>query len=83
MALYPPRFQSGLEQLFNQLVKPRLRSFIDECYKGVTYTLDEDSYSEAEFQDVVRKRFVRGWEALVEPYRVSPAHFFWLEEMTP
>lgn len=35
----------------------------------MTYLLDEDSYSEAEYQDLVRNRFVRSWEALVEPYK--------------
>ncbi|CED83209.1 Golgi transport complex COD1 protein [Phaffia rhodozyma] len=63
--------KASLDQLFNQLVRPRLRAFIEDCYKGVTYTLDEDSYAEAEFQDVVRKRFARGWDALVEGYRDS------------
>lgn len=36
----------------------------------MSYTLDEDAYADAEFQDVVRKRFVRGWDALLEGYRV-------------
>ncbi|KAL7411046.1 COG4 transport protein-domain-containing protein [Mrakia frigida] len=63
--------KTGTDQLFNQLVRPRLRPFLDDCYKGVTYTLDEEAYAEAEFQDIVRKRFVRGWDALVEGYRAS------------
>jgi conserved oligomeric Golgi complex subunit 4 len=37
----------------------------------VTYNLDEDSYAEADFQDTVRKRFVRSWNNLVDGYRVS------------
>lgn len=47
-----------------------MRLFIEDCYKGVSYALDEDGYAEAEFQDVVRKRFVRGWDVLLEGYRV-------------
>jgi len=61
--------KAGLDQLFNQLIRPRLRPLLSECYRDVTYLLDEDSYSEAEYQDIVRKRFVRSWEALVEPYK--------------
>jgi hypothetical protein len=67
--------QSGVDQLFNQLVRPRLRPFIEDCYKGVSYALDEDGYADAEFQDVVRKRFVRGWDALLEGYRVRRPPF--------
>ena len=69
--------QSGLDQLFNQLVRPRLRPLIADCYKDVSYVLDEDSYGEAEYQDVVRKRFVKLWESLVEPYRATftPANY--------
>ncbi|KAK4683669.1 conserved oligomeric Golgi complex subunit 4, partial [Tremellales sp. Uapishka_1] len=61
--------KNGLEQLFNQLTRPRLRSLLDDCYKDVTYLLDEDSYAEAEELDLLRKRFIRGWEALIEGYR--------------
>jgi hypothetical protein len=63
--------QAGLEQLFNQLTRPRLRNLLDECYKDVSYTLDEDSFAEAEDMDIVRKRFVRAWETLLDGYRVS------------
>ncbi len=62
--------QTGLEQLFNQLTRPRLRSSLDDCYKDVSYALNEDSFVESEEQNVVRKRFVRAWEGLVEGYRV-------------
>jgi hypothetical protein len=61
--------QSGLDQLFNQLIRPRLRPLLTECYKDITYMLDEDGYNESEYQDLFRKRFVKGWDALVEPYR--------------
>lgn len=62
--------KSGLDQLFNQLVRPRLRPLLTDCFKGVSYVLDEEAYNEAEYQDVLRKRFVKGWEGLVEGYRV-------------
>jgi len=31
--------------------------------------VEDDSYSVAEYQDVVRKRFVRAWEGLVDGYK--------------
>jgi hypothetical protein len=63
--------QTGLEQLFNQLIRPRLRNLLDEVYRDTTYLLDEDGFAEADEADIVRKRFARGWEILVEGYRVS------------
>lgn len=44
---------------------------LEDVYKGISYLLDEDSYADAENDDVVRKRFVYGWEPLVEGYKVS------------
>nr|XP_019049350.1 hypothetical protein I302_03136 [Kwoniella bestiolae CBS 10118]OCF28280.1 hypothetical protein I302_03136 [Kwoniella bestiolae CBS 10118] len=63
--------KAGLEQLFNQLTKPRLRGLLDDCYKDVTYLLDEDSFAEADESDLVRKRFIRAWESLVDGYKDS------------
>ncbi|OJT04068.1 Conserved oligomeric Golgi complex subunit 4 [Trametes pubescens] len=68
-----PKFRStlraGVEQLFNQLLRPKLRTFIPDVYKDVSYVLDEDGYSAAELQDLVRKRFVKAWEGLIEGYK--------------
>ncbi|EIW60719.1 COG4-domain-containing protein [Trametes versicolor FP-101664 SS1] len=68
-----PKFRStlraGVEQLFNQLLRPKLRTFIPDVYKDVSYVLDEDGYSGAELQDLVRKRFVKAWEGLIEGYK--------------
>ncbi|KAJ6611757.1 COG4 transport protein-domain-containing protein [Mycena sp. CBHHK59/15] len=61
--------RTGVEQLFNQLMRPKLRNLISDVYKDVSYVLDDDSYSAAEFQDVVRKRFVKAWEGLVDGYK--------------
>jgi len=35
----------------------------------VSYQLDEESYSVTEYQDIVRKRFVKTWEGLVDGYK--------------
>ncbi|PSR75118.1 hypothetical protein PHLCEN_2v9303 [Hermanssonia centrifuga] len=68
-----PRFRStlraGIEQLFNQLLRPKLRMFIPDVYKDVSYVLDDDTYATAEYNDVVRKRFIKAWEGLVEGYK--------------
>ncbi|WVQ85236.1 hypothetical protein IAT38_007401 [Cryptococcus sp. DSM 104549] len=63
--------KTGLEQLFNQLTRPRLRGLLDDCYKDVSYLLDEDSFAEADELDLVRKRFIRAWEGMVDGYRES------------
>ena len=69
-----PKLQStlrvGVEQLFNQLLRPKLRTLLADVYKDVSYVLDEDAYAAAEYQDVVRKRFIRAWEGLAEGYKV-------------
>jgi len=63
--------KSGLEQLFNQLIRPKLRSILADCYKDVSYVLDEESFAEAEVQDLFRKRFQKAWGLLMDPYRDS------------
>jgi hypothetical protein len=69
-----PKLQSilrvGVEQLFNQLLRPKLRTFLTDVYKDVSYVLDDDAYAAAEYQDVTRKRFIKAWEGLVDGYKV-------------
>lgn len=62
--------KAGIDQLFNQLIRPRLRNLIPDVYKDVSYVLDEDGYASAEYQDLVRKRFVKAWEGLVDGFKV-------------
>lgn len=52
-------------------MRPRLRTLIPDIYKDVSYVLDEDGYATAEYQDTVRKRFVKVWEGLTNGYKVS------------
>ncbi|KAF8327057.1 COG4 transport protein-domain-containing protein [Amanita rubescens] len=59
----------GLDMLFNQLLRPRLRNLIVEVFKGVSYVLDDETYSTIDNQEYVRKRFVRAWETVVECYK--------------
>lgn len=60
-----------MEQLFNQLLRPKLRSFIPDVYKDISYVLDDDGYAAAEYSDLIRKRFIKAWENLVEGFKVS------------
>jgi hypothetical protein len=62
--------------MFNQLMRPKLRTLIPDVYKDVSYVLDDDAYSAAEYQDVVRKRFIKSWESLVDVYKVGYCHVF-------
>lgn len=62
--------QAGIEQLFNQLIRPKLRNFITDVYKDIPYVLDDESYAAAEYQDLVRKRFTKALEALLDGYKV-------------
>lgn len=68
---HPSFSQSGVEQLFNQLTRPRLRSLVIDVYKEITYMLDEESYAAAESQDLVLKRFIRLWSALMDGFKVG------------
>jgi len=63
--------KSGLDHLFNQLLRPRLRPVLSDVYKDVTYVLDEEAYAEAEYSNRVQKRFTAAWEQLMQPYRHS------------
>lgn len=59
----------GIEQMFNQLMRPKLRNLIPDIYKDASYLLDEDSYSAADYHDAVRKRFIKAWQSLVDGYK--------------
>ncbi|KAG9305550.1 hypothetical protein G9A89_003613 [Geosiphon pyriformis] len=62
---------SGVEQLFIQLVKPRIRPILQEAYKGIKYVLDEDEYHEQDSNDNFAKRFVSGFDSLIHIYKVT------------
>lgn len=61
--------KAGLDALFANVLRPRLRSLLDETYKDVRYVLSEDEFAEAEERDIVRRRFVRLWTNLTEDYK--------------
>ena len=47
------RLNAGLEQLFVQTLKPRIRPLYQEAYRDVKYVLDEDEYNEADSNDLL------------------------------
>lgn len=55
-------------------MRPKLRTFISDVYKDVTYMLDEDTYAVADYNDVIRKRFIKAWEGLIDGYKVCVMH---------
>ncbi|KAK0537604.1 Golgi transport complex subunit 4 [Tilletia horrida] len=61
--------KTEMDLLFTQLVRPRFRPILLDAYRDVSYVLDDDSYAEAEYSDLVRRRFIKGWETVVVPYR--------------
>ncbi len=62
----------GVEQLFNQLLWPKLHTLLADMYKDMSYILDDDTYAAAEYQDVIQKHFIKAWEGLAEGYKVQP-----------
>ena len=57
-----------MEQIFNQLIRPRLRQFIPDLFKDLSYVLTEDSYSSND--DIFMRRFVKGWEVQMDGFKV-------------
>lgn len=55
--------------------------FIPDVYKDVSYVLDDDTYAAAELNDIIRKRFVKAWEGLVEGYKVRRCPQYHLNAM--
>ena len=62
-----------MEHLFNQLVRPSLRTFVSDVYKDISYMLDEDAYATAEYNDLVKKRFIKAWGNAMDGYKVRPS----------
>ena len=59
--------KTGLDRVMVQNLRPKLRPLLEECYRDVSYLLDEEAF--AADDDVVCKRFARAWQSLVDPYK--------------
>ncbi|ORX50457.1 hypothetical protein DM01DRAFT_1363646 [Hesseltinella vesiculosa] len=60
---------TGMEQLLGQILKPRLRPLFQDAYREVKYVLDEEEYNEAELDDIFVKRFLHGFDNMVQLYK--------------
>lgn len=58
-----------MEQLLNQILKPRIRPLFQDAYREVKYVLEEEEYNEADIEERFVKRFRRGFETLIQIYR--------------
>lgn len=83
----------GLQVLFVQVVKPRLRPVLTETFRDADYTLTEDEIAdlaqqneedEEEFLDLVSRRFEHGWDQLMKPIArlLTPGTFSSLLDIT-
>jgi hypothetical protein len=69
-AKFKSTLRAGIEQLFAQLVRPRLRTFIPDVYRDVSYVAaDTGGRGVDEDGGVVRGRFVRGLDILLDGFR--------------
>ncbi|KAK9355025.1 COG4 transport protein-domain-containing protein [Lipomyces doorenjongii] len=66
----------GVQVIFVQVVKPRLRPLLSEAFKEATYmphgsgsTDDPEESLSQQQADLVRLRFAYGWDALMHPIR--------------
>ncbi|KAK9455636.1 COG4 transport protein-domain-containing protein [Dipodascopsis uninucleata] len=67
--------QDGTQVIFVQVIKPRIRPLISECFKDTVYIsqgsgrdVDDEDLSQQQ-ADLVRLRFSYGWDALMHPIR--------------
>jgi hypothetical protein len=83
----------GIQVLFNQVVKLRLRPVLSDTFRDADYTLDEEDLSEIAQQndeseedilDQVRRRFEHGWDQLMKPIAriMTPGTFSTLLDIT-
>lgn len=76
LSALPSRLRSAqrteLEHLFQHVTRPRLRTLLfADVFREVRYDVrTEEEYAAAEDKDWVRRRFARGWDAIVAaPFR--------------
>ena len=83
----------GIQVLFNQVVKPRLRPVLVDTFRDADYTLTEEEIAdiaqqndedEEEFLDLVSRRFEHGWDQLMKPIGriMTPGTFSSLLDIT-
>jgi hypothetical protein len=85
----------GLHRLFNNVIKPRLRSVLSEAFRDVDYSLSDEDIAEIarqndsdddpeSLQDIVARRFEHYWDALMRPIQrlMTPNTFAMILDVT-
>lgn len=83
----------GIQVLFLQVIKPRLRPVLGDTFRDADYTLTEDDLAdiaqqndenEEELLDQVPRRFEHGWDQLMKPIArlMTPGTFSSLSDIT-
>ncbi|RYP80310.1 hypothetical protein DL770_006257 [Monosporascus sp. CRB-9-2] len=83
----------GLQVLFNNVVKLRLRQVMADTFRDADYSLTDDELAEVarqndtdeeEVLDYVQRQFERGWDALMKPIAriMTPKTFNTLTDLT-
>lgn len=64
----------GVQVIFNNVMKPRLRPILADAFRDIDYQLTGEELTEItqeegkeEEEDIVRRRFQHGWDALTKP----------------
>ncbi|KAJ3025059.1 UNVERIFIED_CONTAM: Golgi transport complex subunit 4 [Siphonaria sp. JEL0065] len=58
-----------VENIFNQMVKPKIRPAIVDVCKDVKYVLSEEEYVDADVQDMFMKRFTREFGKIIALFK--------------
>lgn len=83
----------GIQVLFNQVIKPRLRPVLTDTFRDADYTLTEDEIAEIAQQndedeedllEQVPREFERGWDQLMKPIArlMTPSTYTTLQDIT-
>ncbi|KAJ3107942.1 Golgi transport complex subunit 4 [Physocladia obscura] len=58
-----------VESIFTQMIKPKIRPTLLDCFKDVKYVLTDDEYAEIDAQDAFMKRFIRDFGKLISLFK--------------
>jgi hypothetical protein len=74
-AKFRATLRGGVEQLFNQLVRPRLRTFVPDVYRDAGYALDDAA--DAAQAGALPRRFARALDGVLDGFRapLAPRNF--------
>ncbi|KAJ3348520.1 Golgi transport complex subunit 4 [Entophlyctis luteolus] len=62
---------TAVDNIFVQMIKPKIRPTLLDCFKDIKYVLTEDEYVDADAQDLFMKRFTREFSRLISIYKTT------------